>query len=210
MYLLLASITTLYGRNYGLPFTLRRFLETFGKGNPISQWRPSQRILWNPSTKTGQMVAKLWVRTGKIRLTQPLADRLRTHKESRRRANRYWNKLCSEYQGVDNRCATKTTYKKVKVALRQQANKVAPIKSKSAESIYDKNKEVNCWREHWSELYSVERHFDGTIRPPTLSRSTELESGKAEQLMAFQVAKHLAKMSYQRNSSSWMKQASTY
>ena len=143
------------------------------------------------------MVAKLWVRTRKIRLTQHLADRLRTHKESNRRANKYWNKLCSEYQGVDNRCATKTTYKRVKVALRPQVNKVALIKSKSksAENIYDKNQKVNCWREHCSELYSVESHFDGTIRPPTLSRSTELESSIAEQLMAFQVAKHLAKMS---------------
>lgn len=148
------------------------------------------------------MVAKLWVRTRKIRLTQHLADRLRTHKESRRRANKYWNKLCSEYQGVDNRCAIKTTYKKVKMALRPQVNKVAPIKSKSAESIYNKNQEVNCWREHCSELYSLESYFDGTIRPPTLSRSTELESSIAEQMMAFQVAKHLAKMSYQCNSSS--------
>ena len=94
------------------------------------------------------MVAELWVGTRKIRLTRHLAARLRTHKESRRRANKYWNKLCSEYQGVDNRCAIKTTYKNVKVALRQQVNKVAPIKSKSVESIYDKNKEVNCWREH--------------------------------------------------------------
>lgn len=76
------------------------------------------------------MVAKLWVRPRKIRLTQHHVDRLRTHKESRRRANKYWNKLCSEYQGVDNRCATKTTYKNVKVALRPQVNKVAPIKSK--------------------------------------------------------------------------------
>lgn len=148
------------------------------------------------------MVAKLWVRPRKIRLTQHHAHRLRTHRESRRRANKYWNKLCSEYQGVDNRCATKTTYKNVKVALRPQVYKAAPIKSKSAESIYDKNQEVNCWREHCSELYSVESHFDGIIRPPTFSRSTELESSIAEQLMAFQVAKHLAKMSYQRNSSS--------
>lgn len=122
------------------------------------------------------MVAKLWVRTRKIRLTQHLADSLWTHKESRRRANKYWNKLCSEYQGVDNRCDTKTTYKKVKVALRPQVNKVVPIKSKSVESIYDKNQEVTCWREHCSELYSVESHLDGTIRPPTLSRSTELGS----------------------------------
>ena len=94
------------------------------------------------------MVAKLWVPTRKIRLTYHLADRLRTHKESRRGANKSWNKLCSEYQGVGNRSATKTTYKNVKVALRPQVNKVAPIKPKSAESIYDKNKEVNCWREH--------------------------------------------------------------
>lgn len=157
--------------------------------------------LWNPTTKTGQTVAKLWVRTRKIRLTQHHQQTGSGHARNQGDAlTNIGTSSALNTRGLITDVPQKPPTKNVKVALRPQVNKVVPIKSKSA--AYDKNQEVNCWREHCSELYSVESHFDGTIQPPTLSRSTELESSIAEQLMAFQVAKHLVKMSYQCNSSS--------
>ena len=96
-------------------------------------------------------------------------------RESRRCANEYWNKLCKDIQEANDRGDMRTVHQKIKVALGPQPCKVAPIKSKSGDLIHDKKQQLDRWIEHYSDLYSVERHLDQNVQLPSLPVMAELD-----------------------------------
>ncbi|XP_060792978.1 uncharacterized protein LOC132896259 [Neoarius graeffei] len=112
---------------------------------------------------------------------QSHSDRLKFTKsklqiESCRCASVYWTKLCSDIQIAMDRGDMKTRFEKIKFAVGPSKSKVAPIKSKTGELIVDKKKQLERWVEHYSDLYSVERHFEDHVPLISLSEMSELDT----------------------------------
>ena len=81
-------------------------------------------------------------------------------REARRCANIYWEHLCTDIQTASDMGDIRRMYEKIRVALGPQPSKVAPLKSLNGENITDKHKQMDRWVEHYSQLYSKERHLD--------------------------------------------------
>lgn len=103
------------------------------------------------------------------------AAKSRLQRETRKCANEYWTKLCSAIQDANDRGDIKSMYEKMKIAIGPRVKKVAPIKSKAGELIYDKSNQLDRWIEHYSDLYSEERHLDDTVPLNSLPEMTELD-----------------------------------
>ena len=69
-------------------------------------------------------------------------------------------------------------YKKIRVALGPQINKVAPLKSSTGQQITDRKEQLDRWVEHYSDLYSEERSVDNSLEEviPQLPVMTELDA----------------------------------
>lgn len=80
--------------------------------------------------------------------------RKETQQRVRQCANDYWVELS---QRIENASATgniRAMYEGIKVATGPSQTKTAPLKSSSGEVIVDKGKQMDRWKEHYSELYS--------------------------------------------------------
>ena len=127
---LLVSILTVNGRSYRLPYTTLA-CKPSGRGY--------QRRLGEEYTEIllPLLDGKKAGRAANDNVSsQETSDRLseakrKLQRESRRCANEYRNKLCSEIQEASDRGDKRTMYQNIKVALGPQVNKVKPIKSKS-------------------------------------------------------------------------------
>ena len=102
---MLTSILALYGRKYGLRSSARE------------DWVKVYSELLLPRLEE----RKATLAVNNKDPSQATSDRLRIRRESRRCANKYWDKLCCWCHGGDERCNTKTKYKKVMVALGKQS-----------------------------------------------------------------------------------------
>ena len=74
---------------------------------------------------------------------------------ARRCANVYWLKLCKSIQNSAD-CGNKRMYGSIKKAVGPTVTKIAPLKSTSGEMLTDRDKQMERWVEHYSELYSRE------------------------------------------------------
>ena len=139
-------------------------LATFGrKKTKSTDWFEAKSAVLNPIIeKKRQMQCEY----NKHPSTQNLCKLRQARKEAkqmvRRCANEYWVELS---QRIENASATgnlKVMYEGIKVATGPTQSKSAPLKSSTGELIVDKGKQMDRWKEHYSDLYS---------RPSTFSES---------------------------------------
>ena len=71
-------------------------------------------------------------------------------------ANKYWLALSAEIQYNSLTGDIKSMYEGIKKAIGPQVKKTAPLKSKTGEIITDRNKQLDRWVEHYTDLYSTE------------------------------------------------------
>lgn len=91
----------------------------------------------------------------------PSSSSLEALQESRRRAkekckecaNNYWMNLCAEIQSAADTGNARGMFEGIKKAIGPIQSKTAPLKSSTGETITDKSKLMDCWVEHFSELY---------------------------------------------------------
>ncbi len=92
-------------------------------------------------------------------LPESLQTRSNIQKEERECPNKYWSELCSSIQqaaGTGNIIKDSIEGIKPETAwLLHQQSKSDPIKSKSEETITDKNKQLERWVEHYSQFSSI-------------------------------------------------------
>ncbi|KXJ06125.1 hypothetical protein AC249_AIPGENE16751 [Exaiptasia diaphana] len=82
--------------------------------------------------------------------------RNRAQKTARNCANEYWLQLCSQIQIASDSGNIKGMYDGIKKAIGPTKKKVAPLKSASGVVIEDREKQMDRWVEHYSELYNRE------------------------------------------------------
>ena len=75
---------------------------------------------------------------------------------ARRCANDYWLKLCESIQNSADCGNVRGMYDGIKKAVGPTVRKMAPLKSTSGEMLTDRDKQMERWVEHYSELYSRE------------------------------------------------------
>ena len=71
-------------------------------------------------------------------------------------ANDYWLKLCESIQNSADCGNVRGMYDGIKKAVGPTVRKMAPLKSISGEMLTDRDKQMERWVEHYSELYSRE------------------------------------------------------
>ena len=84
------------------------------------------------------------------------AARSQVQQAARRCANEYWIHLSEEIQLASLTGDIRRMYEGIKKAFGPSQNKTAPLKSVSGEIISDKKKQMDRWKEHYSDLYSRE------------------------------------------------------
>ena len=72
---------------------------------------------------------------------------------SRRCANDFWLQLCNHIQVCAYTGNLKGMYEGIKQAIGPMQSRIAPMKSATCDAITDKSKQMECWVEHYSELY---------------------------------------------------------
>ncbi|XP_078661585.1 uncharacterized protein LOC144905710 [Branchiostoma floridae x Branchiostoma belcheri] len=75
---------------------------------------------------------------------------------ARQCANKFWLDLCQSIQSAAESGNIRGMYEGIKKAVGPTTNKSAPLKSLSGETITDREKQMERWLEHYSELYSRE------------------------------------------------------
>lgn len=70
--------------------------------------------------------------------------------------NDYWLNLCSRIQIATNTENARCMYDGIKTVTGPTATKTAQLKSKTGEIITDQCKQLNCWMEHYLELYAIQ------------------------------------------------------
>lgn len=91
--------------------------------------------------------------------------RRKLQQAARRCANSYWLQLCSNIQSAADKGNTRSMYEGIKKALGPSPRTTAPLKSASGETIIDCSKQLDCWVEHYLELYAR----DNTVSDAALS-----------------------------------------
>ena len=76
---------------------------------------------------------------------------------ARRCANDYWLKLCESIQNSADCGNVRGMYDGIKKSVGSTVRKMVPLKSTSGDMITDRDKQMERWVEHYSELYSRER-----------------------------------------------------
>ena len=71
-------------------------------------------------------------------------------------ANRYWTQLCSDIQQASDMGDARRMYEGIKKATGPTCQKAAPLKTKTGEVIIGKDRQLERWVEHYSELYDRE------------------------------------------------------
>ena len=82
------------------------------------------------------------------------ATRSKVQQISRRCANDFWLQLCSHIQVCADTGNLKGMYDGIKQAIGPMQLQIVPLKSATGDAIKDKSKQMECWMEHYSELYS--------------------------------------------------------
>jgi len=77
---------------------------------------------------------------------------------ARQCANDYWLQLCQSIQISADTGNIKVMYDGIKKAMGPTKKTTAPLKSATGETIQDKDKQMERWVEHYSELYSRQNH----------------------------------------------------
>ena len=72
----------------------------------------------------------------------------------RRCANEYWVELSHRIENASATGNIRAMYEGIKVATGPTQSKSAPLKSSSGEVIIDKGKQMDRWKEHYSDLYT--------------------------------------------------------
>ena len=72
----------------------------------------------------------------------------------RRCANEYWVELSHRIENASATGNIRAMYEGIKVATGPTQSKSAPLKSSSGELIIDKGKQMDRWKEHYSDLYT--------------------------------------------------------
>ncbi|XP_069191971.1 uncharacterized protein [Procambarus clarkii] len=80
----------------------------------------------------------------------------RAQQTARRCVNDYWLRLCFSIQTAATVGNIRGMYEGIKQATGTTQNRTAPLKSATGEIIKDRDQQMNCWVEHYSELYSRE------------------------------------------------------
>ena len=106
---------------------------------------------------------------------------------ARQCANDYWLKLCDDIQCGADRGDIRAVYNGIKKAVGPVAKKTAPLKSLTGETICDRESQMKCWVEHFSELYSRE-----TVVSEKRLEDTEIQPEMTE-LHAIPTADELSK-----------------
>ena len=78
------------------------------------------------------------------------------HRTARCCANDYWLKLCESIQNSVDSGNVRGMYDGIKKAVGPTVRKMAPLKSTSGEMLTDRDKQMERWVEHYSELYYQE------------------------------------------------------
>ena len=139
-------------------------LATFGKKKTkSSDWFEAKSKILNPIIeKKRQIQCDYNKHPSSENLCKLRQARNEAKKLVRRCANDYWVELS---QHIENASATgniRAMYEGIKTATGPSQCKSAPLKSSSGELIIDKGKQMDRWKEHYSNLYS---------RPSTVSES---------------------------------------
>lgn len=118
-----------------------------------------------------------------------LAAKSNLQRLTRKCANQYWEKLCSEIQQASDMGNIRKMYEKIRVAIGPTAKKLVPLRSATGEQLTDKKKQIERWVERYSNLYSKERHVDGQLREiiPQLPEMTELDIPPTEEELAIAI-----------------------
>ena len=82
------------------------------------------------------------------------AARSKVQQISRRCANDFWLQLCDHIQVCADTGNLKGMYDGIKQVIGPMQSRIAPLKSATGDAIKDKSNQMECWVEHYSELYS--------------------------------------------------------
>ena len=82
--------------------------------------------------------------------------RSKVQQAARQCANEYWLHLCSKIQLAADTGNIKAMYDGIKQALGPTRKKTAPLKSSSGSIIQERDKQMERWVEHYSDLYAQE------------------------------------------------------
>ena len=95
--------------------------------------------------------------------------RSRVQQVARQCANDYWLKLCAKIQTAADTGNIRGMYDGIKQALGPSQKKTAPLKTAEGDVIQDRDKQMERWVEHYSNLYSqqteVSEEVLNTIEP---------------------------------------------
>ncbi|XP_048583704.1 uncharacterized protein LOC125563054 [Nematostella vectensis] len=99
--------------------------------------------------------------------------------ECKKCANNYWSNLCARIQSAADTGNVKGMFDGIKRAIGPTQIKLAPLKSSSGEIITEKSKLLECWVEHYSDLYGTASFISPSAinhieRLPTLSELDEM------------------------------------
>ena len=141
------------------------FIENSNALLPLIDARKSARLefMKNPTDST------------QARLKKAKSD---LQRKSRICANEYWTNLCTQMQTAADTGNLRGLYDGLKTALGPRTNKVAAIKSLDGNELTDKTSQMSRWIQHYSDLYSVDRHIaeDALENVPQLETLNELDS----------------------------------
>ena len=103
--------------------------------------------------------------------TNPSEQNLQTVRAARSKvqqcANGYWLQLCSQIQIAADTDNIKAMYDGIKLALGPMQKKTAPLKSATGKAIQDRERQMERWVEHYTELYARENVVTECHRVPT-------------------------------------------
>lgn len=82
--------------------------------------------------------------------------RNKVKRAARQCTNKYWRNLCSQIQIAADTGDIRGMYEGIKTAIGPTRKKTAPLKSSTGDVIQERDKQMERWVEHYSELYSRE------------------------------------------------------
>lgn len=131
---------------------------TFGRKNPKNNdWFEAKSGVLIPLIEAKRAALAQYKRSPSEKSLQTLrATKSKVQRAARQCANEYWLQLSESIQSAADIGNTRGMYEGIKKALGPTQSKTASLKTSSGEVITDKDKKMDRWVEHYTELYSRE------------------------------------------------------
>ena len=130
-------------------------MQAFGKKDPKSvDWFDANIELLQPLIIAKRAALQNYQRNPTPQSLETLHEARRHVKaECKKSANDYWMNLCAKIQAAADTGNVKDIFDGIKKAIGPTQAKCAPLKTSTGEIITEKSKLMECWVEHYSNLY---------------------------------------------------------